>query len=215
MILNCIGKPCPQPVVLAIRELQKLPAGEVLEVIVDNKAAVENVSRMAANKNCSVELQENGNDTWTLILMPAEGAESIKNTDHTDHAVQAETEAAAYCSTPSASAGPQVVAVGTNEMGQGDAKLGYNLMKAFLYALSQQETLPETILFFNGGAKLTVEGSESLADLKDMEERGVEILTCGTCLDFYGLTERLAVGRVTNMYTIVEKMTQCGRLIRI
>lgn len=212
MILNCIGKPCPQPVVLAIRELQKLPAGEVLEVIVDNRAAVENVSRMAANKNCSVELKENGNDTWTLILVPAEGTERIK---HTEQPVQAETEAAAYCRAPQASAGPQVVAVGTNEMGQGDAKLGYNLMKAFLYALAQQERLPETILFFNGGAKLTVEGSESLADLKDMEERGVEILTCGTCLDFYGLTDKLAVGKVTNMYTIVEKMTQCGRLIRI
>ena len=87
-------------------------------------------------------------------------------------------------------------------------------MKGFLFAVSQLPELPKTILFYNGGAKLTVEGSDSLEDLKKMEAQGVEILTCGTCLNFYGLTDKLAVGSVTNMYTIVEKLAGAGKVIK-
>ena len=87
-------------------------------------------------------------------------------------------------------------------------------MKGFLYALSQQERLPCTILFYNGGAKVTTEGSVSIEDLKNMEAQGVEIRTCGTCLNYYGLTDKLAVGSVTNMYDIVETMTSAGKVIR-
>ena len=99
-------------------------------------------------------------------------------------------------------------------MGHGGDELGTALMKGFIFALSQQETLPNTILFYNGGATIPVEGSVSLEDLKNMEAQGVEILTCGTCLNFYGLTEKLAVGEVTNMYTIVEKMTGADLIIK-
>jgi selenium metabolism protein YedF len=82
-------------------------------------------------------------------------------------------------------------------------------MKGFLYAVSQLPELPKTILFYNGGARLTVEGSDSLEDLKNMEAQGVKIMTCGTCLNFYGLTDKLAVGEVTNMYSIVEDAGRC------
>ena len=78
------------------------------------------------------------------------------------------------------------------------------LMKSFFFAETQLDTLPDKILFYNGGAKLTVEGSDCLEDIRILEKEGVEILTCGTCLDFYGLKEKLAVGAVTNMYTIAE-----------
>ena len=87
-------------------------------------------------------------------------------------------------------------------------------MKGFLFAVTQLPRLPETMLFYNGGAKLTVEGSDSLEDLKSLESQGVEILTCGTCLNFYGLTERLAVGSATNMYAIVEKLAGASRVIK-
>ena len=107
-----------------------------------------------------------------------------------------------------------VVAIGTNCLGNGDDTLGATLMKGFLYALSQQERLPRTILFYNGGAKITTEGSVSIEDLKNMEAQGVEIRTCGTCLNYYGLTDKLAVGSVTNMYDIVETMTSAGKVIR-
>ena len=87
-------------------------------------------------------------------------------------------------------------------------------MKGFLYALTQQERLPDTILFYNGGATIPVEGSASLEDLRTLEAMGVEILTCGTCLNYHGLTDKLAVGTVTNMYDIVEKLTMAGKVIR-
>ena len=93
-------------------------------------------------------------------------------------------------------------------------ELGKLLMKSFLFAVSQLPRLPRTVLFYNGGAKLTVEGSESLEDLRNMEAQGVEILTCGTCLNFYGLAEKLAVGGVTNMYAIVEALANAGKVIK-
>ena len=87
-------------------------------------------------------------------------------------------------------------------------------MKGFLFAVGQLPQLPGTMLFYNGGARLTTEGSDSLEDLKKLEAQGVEILTCGTCLNYYGLTEKLAVGGVTNMYTIVEKLAGAGKVIK-
>ena len=107
-----------------------------------------------------------------------------------------------------------VAVISSNVMGNGDDELGKILIKGFIYALSQMETHPDTILFYKGGAKLTTEDSESLEDLKKMEEEGVEILTCGTCLKHYGLMEKLMVGKVTDMYTIAERMTGADKVIR-
>ena len=107
-----------------------------------------------------------------------------------------------------------VVVVSADHMGEGSEELGHILIKGFLFALTQQEHLPSTVLFYNGGAKLTTEGSASLEDLKTLEANGVEILTCGTCLDYYGLKDKLAVGGVTNMYVIVEKQMQADLVLR-
>ena len=107
-----------------------------------------------------------------------------------------------------------VVAISSDKMGIGADDLGKSLLKAFVFALTQQDQLPKTVLFYNGGASLTCEGSPMLDDLKALEAQGVEIMTCGTCLNFYGLTEKLAVGSVTNMYTIVEKLTQAGNVVK-
>ena len=107
-----------------------------------------------------------------------------------------------------------VVAISSDKMGIGADDLGKSLLKAFVFALTQQDQLPKTVLFYNGGASLTCEGSPMLDDLKALKAQGVEIMTCGTCLNFYGLTEKLAVGSVTNMYTIVEKLTQAGNVVK-
>ena len=95
--------------------------------------------------------------------------------------------------------------ISADHMGEGDEELGKVLIKGFIYALTEQDVLPQTILFYNGGAKLTCEESPTLEDLKSLEAQGVEILTCGTCLNHYGLTDKLQVGSVTNMYVIAEK----------
>ena len=110
--------------------------------------------------------------------------------------------------------GNTIVVVSSDKMGSGNEELGKVLMKSFLFAVTQLEELPKTMLFYNGGATLTTEESDSLEDLKNLEAQGVEIMTCGTCLDYYGLKEKLAVGTVTNMYSIVETMEQASKVIR-
>ena len=100
-------------------------------------------------------------------------------------------------------------------MGEGDDKLGKILMKSYLFSLTQQEELPKQMIFFNGGVRLTTEGSGSLEDLKELAERGVEIFSCGTCLDFYGIKDQLRVGSITNMYAIAEAMQTADRLVRL
>ena len=109
--------------------------------------------------------------------------------------------------------GEKVVVIKSEFMGDGDNELGKVLIKGFIYALSQQDELPQTMLFYNGGAKITSEGSESIEDLKALEEKGVKIFTCGTCLNYYGLTEKLCVGEATNMYEITKKMTEASLIV--
>ena len=107
-----------------------------------------------------------------------------------------------------------IIAVSSNEMGQGEKALGQTLIKAFLFAVTKQDKLPSKVLFYNSGAYLTCEDSDSLEDLKTLEAEGVEIYTCGTCLNFYDITEKLAVGSITNMYDIVEMMEKAGKVIK-
>lgn len=200
MTIDARGKACPQPVVLALHALADLKEGEPLEVWVDNDAAVENLKRMAAQKGRAASVQQES-DFWRVLL--GDGAQA---------APQNAPQPSCSCTIMGADA---VVAVGTDVMGRGSDELGQALLKSFLYALAQLETPPRTLLFFNGGAKLTVEGSQSLEDLRELESRGTEILTCGTCLDYYGLKEKLAVGSITNMYRIAEILTQADRLVNL
>ena len=195
-IVDARGLACPLPVVKANQALSGMTEG-VLEVHVDNAVAVENVKRMAQQKGLTPAVTEAGEKHF-VISMEVHGAVAAENAPITCQPI----------------GNDYIVAVDTDAMGRGDENLGRTLMKGFLFALSQLENLPKTILFYNGGAKLTVEGSDSLEDLRDMAEKGVEILTCGTCLNFYGLTEKLAVGGVTNMYTIVEKLTEADKVIK-
>lgn len=191
MVLDAKGKPCPQPVVLSLKALADCAPGEALEVLVDNEAAVENLRRMASSKGRTAQVREEQGG-WRVTIAAPDGS-----------VVQPAAETPIAC----VPCGGAVVAVSGATMGRGDEKLGAILMKGFLYALARLETPPRTVVFFNGGAHLTCEGSESLEDLRLLAESGTEILTCGTCLDFYGLKDKLAVGGVTNMYRITELLT--------
>ena len=194
------GEQCPIPVVKATKAIGEMTEPSVLEVHVDNEIAVQNLLRMASGKGYAAKSEQLAEKHYQVTVdvdrLPEAGA----------------APEAAIC-LPDAR-GNTVVAVGTAFMGFGNDELGKTLMKGFLYAVSQQEELPKTMLFYNGGAHLTTEGSASLEDLKNMEAQGVEILTCGTCLDFYGLKDKLAVGGVTNMYAIVEKMSKAAKVIK-
>ncbi len=115
--------------------------------------------------------------------------------------------------TPASPQGDYTVCFTSDKMGDGDPELGEILIKGFVYALTQLETPPAVILFYNGGARLTAKDSPCIEDLRTLQEQGTEILTCGTCVNFYDLGEPV-VGTVTNMYTIAEKLTNASKVIR-
>ena len=194
------GEQCPIPVVKATKAIAAMTEPGTLEVHVDNETAVQNVLRMAANKGYAARSEQLQPGHFVITAEIADPGAAAPRPE--EIACQPDRR------------GNTVVAIGTAAMGVGSDELGKTLMKGFLYALSQQDELPATILFYNGGAHLTTEGSASLEDLKNMEAQGVEILTCGTCLDYYGLKEQLRVGSVTNMYAIVEKLANAGKVIK-
>lgn len=199
--VDAVGKQCPVPVVEATRALRAMTESGTLEVLVDNEIAVQNLTRMAAGHHLEVKAEKRGEALFAVTVEVSGPVGEVP------------VEGAPLACIPDAR-GELVVAIDTDAMGRGSEELGRTLMKGFVFAVSQLPQLPKTILLYNGGAKLSVEGSDSLEDLKSMEAQGVEILTCGTCLNFYGLSEQLAVGSVTNMYAIVEKLAGAGKVIK-
>ncbi|QNL45057.1 sulfurtransferase-like selenium metabolism protein YedF [Oscillibacter hominis] len=199
IVVNAIGEQCPIPVVKATKALKAMKEAGELEVHVDNDIAVQNLNRMAAKFGCKMRSEKQDEKHYVVTL------------DVVNPVAESAAEEEEIVCAPNA-LGAFVVAVDSSVMGRGSDELGKTLMKGFLYALSQLEQLPRTILFYNGGAHLTAEGSDSLEDLRNMEAMGVEILTCGTCANFYQLTP--VVGGVTNMYTIVEKLTAAAKVVK-
>lgn len=199
--VDAIGDACPIPVVKTLKALGSLRGAGIVETLVDNEVAVQNLTRMAHEKGCEVASEQLGEKRFRVTLSAPEGV------------TVADGEAeAATCLVPAER--NLVIQVSSDAMGAGSDELGRSLMKAFVYAVTQQDELPATMLFYNGGAHLTCEGSPCLDDLKALAEQGVEILTCGTCLNHYGLTEQLAVGEVTNMYVICQRLEQASHVVR-
>lgn len=199
-IVNARGMACPLPVVNAKKAAEALQPGDTLVVRVDNEIAVQNLTRFAEHMGFSVAAEKQG-ETDYAVIMQIGSAETPRQ------------EAEITCAADARRKGMLVV-LSANTMGTGDEKLGKALMKAFVFALTKQDALPETILCYNTGAYLTCEGADTLEDLRLLASEGVTILTCGTCLDFYGLKEKLAVGGVTNMYDIVERMESAATIVR-
>ena len=198
--VNAIGDACPIPVVKTRKAMETIKGSEVVETLVDNEIAVENLKKMAGQMGYQVKDQKLEEGKYSVQIMVTEAEKTEK--------IQAD-----ICDCRPTAASDKVVVIRSNVMGEGDPELGKVLIKGFIYALSQQEDLPKTILFYNGGAYLTCEGFASLDDLKELELRGVRILTCGTCLNFYGLSEKLKVGEVTNMYEIAETMSKASLIV--
>lgn len=198
--VNAIGDACPLPVIKTMNALKELGGAGTVEVLVDNAVAVQNLTRLAENKGCTIKTEQVSEKEYRVTLT-ASGA------------VQQTGDEASFCTVPAAQK-KVVVVISADHMGEGNDELGKILLKGFLFALTQQEMLPSTILFYNGGASVTCEGSTSLDDLRELTKLGVEILTCGTCLNYYGLTNKLCVGEITNMYVIAEKQLQADLVIR-
>lgn len=200
--VDAMGDACPIPVVKTKSAIRELTGPGVVETLVDNEIAVQNLTKMAGQKGYGVKSEKLGQDQYKVTMTIGEGAEMPKEDE------------AEVCLVEPGQQKKIVVVISSPNMGEGSEELGRTLMKGFIYALSQQDVLPSTILFYNGGASLTCEDSPALEDLKSLEAQGVEILTCGTCLDFYGLKDKLKVGDVTNMYVIVEKMVGAHLIVK-
>lgn len=195
-IIDARNEVCPIPVVKAKNALAELGDNDGVEIYVDNEIAVQNLEKLAKQKGYYIYVADYGENEYAVTLMKSE----INASETTSCSINQKSDT--------------VVVIASSKMGEGDEVLGTLLMKSFLYALANQDSVPSAILFYNSGVKLCVLGSECLEDLHELENAGSRIMACGTCLNHYNLTDKLAIGSIANMYTIVEEQMKAGKVIR-
>lgn len=188
--IDARGLACPKPTVLVKNEMDA--GAEEIEVIVDNAVARDNIMRLAKNQcyECAVDEQ----DADIAIKLTKTGQQS------------------AVLPVPG---GSVVYLIKTATIGVGDDELGAVLMKGFIYALTEHEAPPSHIVLMNGGVRLAVEGSDHLENLKAISDKGCSILICGTCLDYFGLKDKVKVGMVSNMYDILDVVSRADNSVSI
>ncbi len=189
------GQACPKPVIMTKKELDNIEEGIII-TIVDNEVAKNNVSKLANSLGFEYKVDEGENEYLITII---KGKGEVKEEEKAKGAVS----------------GDKVVVFSSNTMGKGSEELGKVLIKSFIYTLTETSPYPATLIFYNGGVHLTCEGSPVLEDLKKLEDEGVEIISCGTCLDYFNIKDKLQVGQISNMYTIYDKMANAGNIINI
>lgn len=189
-VVDARGQACPEPVILTRNALSE--ASDVL-VIVDNQTAQSNVSRMAEKAGCQVEAEQRDDGTYLHIV----------KSDLSLGQVEAKPDRMV------------IVLVAGETLGRGVAELGGILMRGFFHTLNEVQPLPSTIVFINRGVSLVAAGSEVLDDLRALCDKGVEVLACGTCLEYYGLTGKVEAGQVSNMYSIAEALLQADNVVSI
>jgi selenium metabolism protein YedF len=191
-LLDMTGKPCPIPVIEAKKALNTAAPGDIVSVLVDNDISRQNLQKMA--KGLGHEFSYEKRDDGNFLI-------AIKASD-------------VSCRLDDDGAG-LMVAIGRDYMGGASEELGRALMKSFIYSLTELDTPPEHILFYNGGVLLTTEGSAVLDDLAILANKGSQIVSCGLCLNYYKLTDKLAIGQVTNMYAATLAMAHAAKLINL
>ena len=201
--VNAIGDACPIPVVKTKNAIRELGTSGVVEVSVDNEIAVQNLLKMAKQKEYEAAFEKKSNTEYIVTINVNGGEVSdakpvTKETVKSDEIKLKET----------------IVVIDSDKMGEGDEEFSKTLLKGFIYALSSQDIPPAKILFYNTGVRITTEGSASIEDLKVLEKAGAKIYSCGACLNNYGLSEKLSVGEVTNMYDIVSYLMEADLVIR-
>lgn len=195
-IIDCKGLNCPIPVVNTKKYFDNLESG-VGVTIVDNEVAKNNIVKFAKGNEFTYEVEEKEGNLFYITITKGEVKSEdlkLKNTTNREEIF--------------------TIVIGSDKLGNGDDELGVALMKSYLFALSEAEVVPDNLLFLNAGVKLVVEEALTLDSIKRLKERGVNIQSCGLCLDFYGLKDNLEVGEITNMYAIIEMMNQ-GRTIKL
>ena len=197
-IIDCAGLTCPQPV---IRTKDALEQGAgCLQVIVDNEASRDNVTRFARSRGCEVTVEPSGKDCFQVTIQAG------------DNPVDQDFRPADYGCTPPA-AGGLVYVISSSSMGRGSDELGWALLQTYIQTIEQVDPLPARIIFYNSGVRLVAEKTGALDALAALQEKGVEILACGTCLDFFQLKSEIRVGHISNMHEIMTAMSEAGKLV--
>lgn len=202
VLLNCEGEACPNPVLRckALLDSQPIPS---LQVIVDNDAARENVSRFLLSRGMRIERTVHENSLWSIFAVSQDGAPTQQ------------PEPAARPGCDLATGGRTLVFLTTDAIGQGDATLGQRLMENFLRTLPEMGDSLWRIVMVNGAVRLAASGHPALPLLQALEAAGVSILVCGTCLEFFGLMDKKNVGQVTNMLDVVTSQQMADKVITI
>jgi selenium metabolism protein YedF len=201
--LDMRGQPCPIPVVHAKKALSEIGG---VAVIVDNFVAVQNLEKMAKGTGCGFSFTEDGASQYTVTIV--KGAQAFDATKEAPAPVTGSAKASGGTKGP-------VVLITADSMGRGAEELGKLLIKGFIFSLTQLDPPPEAVIFLNGGARLTTEGANTVPDLKALEEKGAGIYTCGTCANYYKLTDALAVGSIVDMMRITNLLAKASVVITI
>ncbi len=195
--IDCSGLACPAPVLKTKEAIEKDNITEIT-VIVDNEAAKQNVTRFLGTKNFTVSVKE---EDSLFYISGSIDIEAPKEDEELNK--------------PEAAAQKIMVMVTSNTVGHGDDELGEKLMASFLKTLKELGDELWRLVFVNNGVKLTVEGSEALEDLKELEESGIHILVCGTCLTYFNLLDKKQAGETTNMLDIVTAMQLADKVVNL
>ena len=198
--VNAVGKACPEPVIMTRAAVEKGAAE--LEVLVDNAVAVSNVTRFLEGQGFRVQHQENGGE--------------FKLTARRDGAAASAGSAAVADSAPRPQGKARLaVLIAGKTLGREDKELGEVLIKGFLGTLSKLETPPAVLALMNEGVKLALSDASTCDHLKDLERTGTKILVCGTCTTHFGITERVGVGTISNMFEILEAVTGADKVLSV
>jgi len=198
-ILDVKGMRCPMPLIETKKALKDLGDDETLKIILDNETSVKNVVHFLSDNKVPVKQSTDGG-VFELIVNPVAG--SLDEVDET-----------AYCVAPANKGNSYVILLAKNRLGEGSDELGEALAGAMINTLKSMDTLPEKIIVMNSGIDFVVNGSLVLKPLKELEKQGVDIIVCGTCLDYFGKMDELAIGRVSNMFDILESMLKADKVI--
>lgn len=195
--IDARGEDCPKPFIMTKRALDDDSVGSIV-TIVDNKIAKENVVKLINSYDLKSNVIEKDNNFYIEVEKKNNGKKTVATKN-------SEKDKLKDC----------VVAFTKDKLGEGNNELGEVLIKGYIYTLTELEEKPKTLLFLNGGILLTTGEAETIDDLKKLQSMGVEILSCGTCLDYYGLQDQLKVGEVANMYLIADAMNNSSNTITL
>ncbi len=200
-IIDCRTLQCPAPVLKAKECLEK-EAVQELSVIVDNDAAVENVTRFLSFHKFEISVDSDGISS-TISGKRNLGNAKILETNSQPHS-KSDLENQKI-----------LIMLSSEQIGKGDNELGKNLMVNFIKTLKEMGNDLWRMVFVNHGVKLSTETSAVLKELILLEESGVDILVCGACLTHLGLMDKKKVGQTTNMLDIVTSMQLADKVINL